>query len=128
MRLAVFFRFGSKKPCAAQFKEISYAEFLTFSNWRLRSANRAPFCKDGNLKLGIRSEYVQLTKSAGKNTVQANIESVDDWGNHKLISANFEGSSIKVKVKREIEVPAEKVFLKFPTKNCCIYENELLVS
>jgi glycerol transport system ATP-binding protein len=84
--------------------------------------------KDKNLRLGIRSEYVRLMKSKGKNTVQAIIENVDDWGNHKLISANFEGNSIKVKVKREVEVPAEKVFLKLPTKNCCVYENELLIS
>ena len=31
------------------------------------------------------------------------------------------------KVKREVEVPAENVYLKFPTNNCCIYENEILV-
>ena len=80
-----------------------------------------------NIKLGIRAEYVQLMKSTAKNTVQAKVESVDDWGNHKLISANFEGNIIKVKVKREVEVPAENVYLKFPTNNCCIYENEILV-
>jgi glycerol transport system ATP-binding protein len=104
------------------------AHTIKFGSAKISTETDLKSVKDKNLKLGIRSEYVKLTKSAGKNTVQANIESVDDWGNHKLISANFEGSSIKVKVKREIEIPAEKVFLKFPTKNCCIYENELLVS
>jgi glycerol transport system ATP-binding protein len=104
------------------------ANTIKFGSAKISTDTDLKSVKDKNLKLGIRSEYVQLMKSAGKNTVHANIESVDDWGNHKLISANFEGSSIKVKVKREIEVPAEKVFLKFPTKNCCIYENELLVS
>lgn len=104
------------------------ASTIKFGSASISTETNLKSIKNKNLKLGIRSEYVQLMKSAGKNTVQANIESVDDWGNHKLISANFEGNSIKVKVKREIEVPAEKVFLKLPTKNCCIYENELLVS
>ena len=104
------------------------ANTIKFGSASISTETNLKSIKNKNLKLGIRSEYVQLMKSAGKNTVQANIESVDDWGNHKLISANFEGNSIKVKVKREIEVPAEKVYLKLPTKNCCVYENELLVS
>ena len=104
------------------------ASTIKFGSASISTETNLKSIKNKNLKLGIRSEYVQLMKSAGKNTVQANIESVDDWGNHKLISANFEGNSIKVKVKREIEVPAEKVFLNLPKKNCCIYENELLVS
>ena len=34
---------------------------------------------------------------------------------------------IKVKVKREQELPAENVFLKIPAQRCCVYENEYLI-
>ena len=34
---------------------------------------------------------------------------------------------IKVKVKREQELPAENVFLTIPAQHCCVYENEPLI-
>tara|TARA_A100001015_G_scaffold179885_1_gene200063 strand:+ start:2723 stop:2833 length:111 start_codon:yes stop_codon:yes gene_type:complete len=34
---------------------------------------------------------------------------------------------IKAKVKREQDVPSEKVILKFPLERCCIYENNKLI-
>ena len=101
---------------------------IKFGNVEISTKTDLSAIKNKCLKLGIRSEYLQLVKSAGKNTIHANIESVDDWGNHKLITANFEGSNIKIKVKREVEVPTEKIYLKFPAQNCCVYENEMLIS
>ncbi|MDC1267817.1 ABC transporter ATP-binding protein [Amylibacter sp.] len=103
------------------------ANSIKFGDAKITTETDLKSVNGENIKLGIRAEYVQLMKSTAKNTVQAKVESVDDWGNHKLISANFEGNIIKVKVKREVEVPAENVYLKFPTNNCCIYENEILV-
>jgi hypothetical protein len=34
---------------------------------------------------------------------------------------------IKAKVKREQDVPSEKVILKFPSEHCCIHENNKLI-
>jgi len=48
-------------------------------------------------------------------------------GNNKLLTAIFEGNSIKIKVKREVEVPEDIVFLKFPAEHCCVYQNEKLL-
>ena len=56
------------------------AHTIKFGSAKISTETDLKSVKDGNLKLGIRSEYVQLTKSAGKNTVQANIESVDELG------------------------------------------------
>ena len=55
------------------------------------------------------------------------MQRVEDLGSHKLVTADFEGQSIKIKVKREQEVPAENVFLKIPAQHCCVYENEHLI-
>ena len=80
-----------------------------------------------NLKLGIRSEYIKLATASAENTVSAKVQRVEDLGNHKLVTADFQGQSIKVKVKREQELPAENVFLKIPAQRCCVYENEYLI-
>ena len=49
---------------------------------------------------------------------------VEDLGSHKLVTADFEGESVKIKIKREQEVPAETVFLTISAGHCCVYENE----
>ena len=80
-----------------------------------------------NLKLGIRSECIKLATASAENTVSAKVQRVEDLGNHKLVTADFQGQSIKVKVKREQELPAENVFLTIPAQHCCVYENEHLI-
>ena len=83
--------------------------------------------KNKDLKLGIRSEYIRFSDVVGENTIHASIESVDDWGNHKLVTADFDGNIIKIKVKRETEVPTDRAFLMLPAHHCCVYDNEILV-
>ena len=79
------------------------------------------------LKLGIRSEFITVEDSFGDNTIQADINEVEDFGNYKLITAQCDEMKIKAKVKREQNVPSEKVILKFPSDRCCIYENNKLI-
>ena len=73
-----------------------------------------------NLNLGIRSEYIQLADAAAKNTLSAQVRRVEDLGSHKLVTADFEGQSVKIKVKREREVSAKTVFLTIPARHCCV--------
>ena len=80
-----------------------------------------------NLKSGIRSGCIKLATASAENTVSANLWCVEDLGNHKLVTADFQGQSIKVKVKREQELPAENVFLTILALHCCVYENEHLI-
>ena len=80
-----------------------------------------------NLKLGIRSEYITVEQSSGPNTIHADIIEVEDFGNYKLITAQQDLIRIKAKVKREQEVPSEKVFLKFPAEHCCVYADNKLI-
>tara|TARA_X000000368_G_C23023078_1_gene708915 strand:- start:62 stop:1135 length:1074 start_codon:yes stop_codon:yes gene_type:complete len=80
-----------------------------------------------NLKLGIRSEYITIENSSGLNTIEANVNEVEDFGNYKLITASQGSLKIKAKVKRETDVPSEKIFLKFPAEHCCVYENNKLI-
>ncbi len=80
-----------------------------------------------NLKLGIRSEFIKILEAGAENTVAAQVQRVEDLGNHKLVTANFSGLSVKVKMKRDLSIPAETVHLQLPEANCCIYENEHLI-
>ena len=80
-----------------------------------------------NLKLGIRSEYIIVEKSLGANTIHADVVEVEDFGNYKLITAQQDSLRIKAKVKREQEVPTDKVFLKIPAEHCCIYADNKLI-
>ena len=83
--------------------------------------------KSKNVKLGIRSEFIELATRSTKNAINAKIKRVDDYGNFLLISALDGENSIKVKVKRDVAVPGEEAWFSFPSEKCCVYENEVLV-
>lgn len=100
---------------------------VTFGSSKIITQTNLEKVKTKKLKLGIRSEYIEISHAAGKNTICASIQRVEDWGNTRLITAQFEGHSMKIKVKREVEVPTEMVFLKFPAQHCCVYQNETLI-
>ena len=100
---------------------------INFNGTEITTTTDLSGVKNKNLKLGIRSEYIKFLTSKGKNTVHASILNVDDWGNHKLVTADFDGNIIKIKVKRETEVPTDRAFLTLPAKHCCVYDNEILV-
>ena len=80
-----------------------------------------------NLKLGIRSEYITVENEHSDNSLEADVIEVEDFGNYKLITASFDSLKIKAKVKRELDIPSEKIILKLPAEHCCIYENNKLI-
>ena len=51
----------------------------------------------------------------------------DSTGKDKLVTASFDSFKIKAKVKRELDIPSEKVILKLPAEHCCIYEDNKLI-
>ena len=68
-----------------------------------------------------------MSDSAAENTLSAKVHGVEALGSYKLVTADFEGQSVKIKIKREKEVPAETVFLTIPARHYCVYENEHLI-
>ena len=81
---------------------------------------------DQNYESYFPNSWLEVNKKS-ENTVEANINLVEDFGNYKLISATNDNIQIKVKVKRESVIPEDKIFLEIPSKHCCIYNNEELV-
>ena len=83
--------------------------------------------KSKNIKLGIRSEFVELHDKNADNCISVKIDKVDDFGNFQLVSARHGMSPIKAKVSRDLAVPAGDAWMKFPDNRCCVYSNEVLV-
>ena len=78
-------------------------------------------------KLGIRSEFVKVAKDESENLLEVNIQKIEDFGNFKLLTANMGNLTIKSKVNRETEIPAQNVKLYFPADKCCVYEDSKIV-
>ena len=100
---------------------------VSIGGLKLKVNTKLPDSQKSNLKLGIRSEYINVVNKKSENTVEANINLVEDFGNYKLISATNDNIQIKVKVKRESVIPEDKILLEIPPEHCCIYNNEELV-
>ena len=83
--------------------------------------------KSKNIKLGIRSEFVELHDKHIDKCISVKIDKVDDFGNFQLVSAMHGENAIKAKVKRDFAVPAGEAWMKFPVDRCCVYSNEVLV-
>ena len=60
----------------------------------------------------MRHEFITVEDSFGDNTIQADINEVEDFGNYKLITAFYDEMKIKAKVKKEQNFPSEKNYIK----------------
>jgi len=83
--------------------------------------------KSKNIKLGIRSEFIDLAKKETNNILKTKIERVEDFGNYKLLTTSIEDLSIKLKIDREKPIPDGEVNIHIPPEKCCIYKDEKLV-
>ena len=83
--------------------------------------------KDKNVKLGIRSEFIELAEKEKSNTVRIKLTRVEDFGNFKLLTGKMGDLVIKSKVEREKPIPDGELNLYFPPEKCCVYSDEKLV-
>ena len=83
--------------------------------------------KDKTVKLGIRSEFIQIADKKKDNTVRIKLSRVEDFGNFKLLTGNMGHHVIKSKVERERPIPDGELSLYFPPEKCCIYFEDKLI-
>ena len=83
--------------------------------------------KTKKIKLGIRSEFIDIADKVGGNVVSAKIKKVEDFGNFKLLTASVQDLIIKSKIDREKPVSTDEVNLYIPPEKCCIYADDKLV-
>ena len=84
--------------------------------------------KSEQLKVGIRSEFIELSDKPQENSKIVKIKTNEDFGNYKLLTCEFDDFEIKVKIKRDQSISSETPYLKLPKNRLCLYENEKLIN
>jgi glycerol transport system ATP-binding protein len=89
-----------------------------------KAASEFPRAK---LELGIRPEFVGVTRSADGTTLPAKVERVEDLGNYKLVTARLGAHAVKAKLAEGAEVPSEGAHLSFRPSRTLLYADGRLI-
>jgi len=87
----------------------------------------------GELKIGIRPEYLRLAPAGAGGAVPATVAQVQDVGTYTMVSARTEGSDgspLKVRLHPDEQPPAvgDTVWLRVLDAHTCYYKDEELVA
>jgi len=84
----------------------------------------------GTLKIGIRPEYLRLASAGAPGAVPAVVTLVQDVGTHTMLSADADGSTVKVRLHGGETPPAagDTVWLRVLDTHTCYYKDEELVA
>jgi glycerol transport system ATP-binding protein len=85
---------------------------------------------DGDLKLGVRPEYVVQTAPADPAALPFQVTLVQDIGTHMMLTTTLGGHTVKARLHPAASVPqvGEQVWLRIMGPHTCLYVNEELVS
>jgi glycerol transport system ATP-binding protein len=75
----------------------------------------------GAVQLGIRPEFVRYSTEHHAQAVAANIRSVEDLGNAKILTAQLGGHTLKVKVSEDENAVTGLGWLSFPERRTKLY-------
>ena len=85
---------------------------------------------DGELKLGIRPEYIRLRTQPSAGSLGAQVTQVQDIGTYVLVSAQLAGQKLKARLSPEQARPqvGDEVWLEVLSRHTCFYKSEELVA
>lgn len=85
---------------------------------------------EGELKLGVRPEYLERVAPQADGAVPALATQVQDVGTHLLLTATLGGHTLKARLAPDAEPPVtgDTVWLKVMNEHTCLYRNEELVA
>ncbi len=75
----------------------------------------------GRLELGIRPEFVRYRASAAEGFMPAEVTSVEDLGDYKIISAQMAGHLVKAKVGDTVRINSGEAWFAFPPEWTRLY-------
>ncbi len=83
----------------------------------------------GNIKLGIRPEYVTVVPAHSNGALEMTVSQVQDVGTHVLLAAQFAGQTVKARLSPEAEQlsSGDSVWLKLLSEHTCFYKDEEIV-
>jgi glycerol transport system ATP-binding protein len=85
---------------------------------------------DGDLKLGVRPEYVTLAAPGAPGALAAEVTQLQDIGTYLMLTATIAGQSIKARLTPESHAPqpGETAWLQIVGGHTCFYKDEELVA
>ncbi|MBS1256011.1 MAG: sn-glycerol-3-phosphate import ATP-binding protein UgpC [Deltaproteobacteria bacterium] len=101
---------------------------LILGKFKLKINKNLDQITSNDLKVGIRSEFIDLSDKPKENSIHVKIKSNEDFGNYKLLTCEFDNLEIKVKIKREQNVTSETTYLILSKNRLCLYEKEKLIN
>jgi glycerol transport system ATP-binding protein len=89
-----------------------------------------PALPEGELKLGVRPEYVRLAEAHAAGALPATVVRAQDIGTHVLLTAQLGEATLKARLAPEAVLPAagQTVWLQLVGPHTCFYKNDELVS
>ncbi len=84
----------------------------------------------GDLRLGVRPEYVTLAEAGSAGALPVVVTQVQDIGTYWMLTATVDGSTIKARLPLEADVPkvGDTVWLLVVGEHTCFYKDEELVA
>jgi glycerol transport system ATP-binding protein len=85
---------------------------------------------EGELTLGIRPEYLELSAPDAAGALRAVVRQVQDIGTYWLVSCDASGTALKVRLSPDDTPPVvgETVGLQLLNSNTCFYQHEELIA
>ena len=85
---------------------------------------------DGDLKLGVRPEYVRLAAPGDAGALPAEVTQVQDIGTYLMLTATIAGQPVKARLTPETRAPqpGQTVWLQLLGEHTCFYKDEELVA
>jgi glycerol transport system ATP-binding protein len=85
---------------------------------------------DGDIKLGIRPEYVTLAAAHTAGALPMTVSQVQDVGTHVILSASIAGHTVKARLPADAAqwATGDAVWLRVLGEHTCMYKNEEIVA
>jgi len=85
---------------------------------------------DGELKLGVRPEYVRLAQPQDTGALPCLVTKLQDVGTHVMLTATVLGQAVKAKLATDAALPAigDIAWLQVLGTHTCFYKNEEIVA
>lgn len=81
---------------------------------------------NGRVYLGVRPEHLEIQRSRGKNSIEAAVRYVEDYGNHCGVYVAVEGGSGELIAIRDsdIPMPGERVYITVKAEKIHLFDRE----
>ncbi|MHB1123902.1 MAG: ABC transporter ATP-binding protein [Ramlibacter sp.] len=85
---------------------------------------------DGDLKLGLRPEYMKLAAPGAPGALAVEVRQLQDIGSYLMLTASVAGQPVKARLAPDTSAPrcGETVWLQMVSEHTCFYKNEELVA